>query len=116
MVKPVLSEAEGRHPCLRQEDFFRHKGVLDYHCEKACQPAGLKTATHTVIRYTQLAIPARAYPEAQPNGLLLSKDRFRFTNQSYSYQFFGCCQVSFHYDAFLWALRDSLAEASLALR
>ncbi len=94
-------------PCLRQGGFLRHEGVLAYHFEKVCWATGLKTATHTVIRHTQPAIPGR---------LLLSRACFRLTGQWHCYHLFDYCQVVIHHDALRFALRASLAAVSLASR
>ena len=96
-----------RVPCLRQGGFVRHEGVLDYHCEKVCWAADLRTATHTVIRHTQPAIPG---------GLHLCRARFRFTGQRHCCNLLAYCQVVIHHDALRFALRASLAAASLASR
>ena len=69
--------------------------------------AGVTAAIPTAIRRLGLVIPGE---------LLLSRTHVRLANQKYSRRFFHYCQDSFHYDAFLRALRASLAAASLASR
>ena len=61
----------------------------------------------TTIRRIESAIPGRLY---------LYRACLRLTNQCHCYKFTHYCQDSFRYDAFLIALRVSLAEASLASR
>jgi len=57
---------------------------MDYDFEKVCR-AGLKTATHTVIRHTQAAIPGRLH---------LEQACFRLTGRWNYYRLFHCCKGS----------------------